>query len=100
MQCWYCGCDIPYELIEKIKNNQNNVCCEKCCAVLSSKGNTIEEKRFEKGIDLKAVHRQWIFILYRQAYGLLRKSRYMNMIREKKELKISQINRLVKKYWE
>jgi len=97
MQCWYCGCDIPYELIEKIKVNQNNVCCETCCAIISRKGNSIGEKRFEKGIDLKATHRQWIFILYRQVYGLLRKSRYTNMIREKKELKPSQINRLAKK---
>ena len=97
LQCWYCGCDIPYELIEKIRVNQNNVCCERCCAVLSKYGNFNEGRNFKRGIDLKEIHRQWILILYRQAYGLLRKSRYTNMIREKRELKISQINRLTKK---
>ena len=97
MQCWYCGCDIPYELIEKIKENQKNVCCERCCAILSEYGNSNDEQNFKRGIDLKAIHRQWIFILYRQVYGLLRNSKYINMIREKKELKNHQINRLAKR---
>ncbi len=97
MQCWYCGCDIPYELTEKIKNNQNNVCCERCCAVLSKQGIFIEEQINKSGLDLKEIHRQWIFILHRQVYGLLRNSRYTIMIREKKGLKNHQTFRLAKK---
>ena len=97
MQCWYCGCDIPYELIEKIKSNQSNVCCESCCAILSRQDSLIEDQNFKRGLNLKEIHRQWIFIISRQVYVLLRNSKYTNMIREKKELKNHQINRLTKK---